>query len=95
MNFIRNLMMESGFYQVAVIVAVAELGCLLRSSALTTQYGRWPLFLGTIVGTAAAAAVGIFLGEIAQRFVSEAVLRWMAGLMLVAVGIWIIFFEHH
>lgn len=94
MNFIRNLM-ESGFSQVAVIVAVAELGCLLRSSALTTQYGRWPLFLGTIVGTAAAAAVGIFLGEIAQRFVSEATLRWVAGLMLVAVGVWIIFERHH
>ena len=94
MDLIRSLV-GSGFYQVDVIVAVAELGCLLRSSALTTQYGRWPLFAGTIVGTAVAAAVGIFLGEIAQRFMSEAVLRWMAGLMLVAVGIWIILFEHH
>lgn len=94
MNFIRSLT-ESGFAQVAVIVAVAELGCLLRTSALTTQYGRWPLFMGTIAGTALAAVVGIFLGEIAQRFVSEAVLRWVAGLMLVAVGIWIIAFEHH
>lgn len=94
MDFIRNLM-GSGFSQVAVIVAVAELGCLLRSSALTTQYGRWPLFMGTIVGTAVAAAIGIFLGEIAQRFVPETVMRWVAGSMLVAVGVWIILFEHH
>ena len=82
------------FAHVAVIVAIAELGCLLRSSALTVKYGAWPLFVGTIVGTAAAAAVGIFFGEFAQKFVSEATLRWVAGLMLIAVGIWVIFFDH-
>ena len=94
MNLVRSLM-ESGFSQVALVVTVAELGCLLRSSALTAQYGRWPLFMGTIVGTAIAAAIGIFLGEIAQRFVPETAMRWVAGLMLVAVGVWIILFEHH
>lgn len=94
MTEVLSQLVSARFVHVAVIVAIAELGCLLRSSALTVKYGAWPLFVGTIVGTAMAAAVGIFFGEFAQRFVSETALRWVAGLMLVAVGVWVIFFDH-
>lgn len=81
-------------FAIAMIVFVAELGCLLRSTALVTQYGKTAVFLGTMVGTALAAAAGVYLGVWADKALPHVLVHWIAGLMLVAVGVWIIA-EHY
>lgn len=79
---------------IAAIVFMAEVGCLLRSAALVTQYGKLAVFLGTMAGTTAAAVVGVYLGAWADKVLPPGVMPWIAGLMLAAVGVWIIV-EHH
>lgn len=86
--------MVKAMFAIASIVFVAEVGCLLRSAALVTQYGKLAVFLGTMVGTAAAAIVGVYLGGWADRVLPHGMVHWIAGLMLAAVGVWIIV-EHH
>jgi len=75
---------------IAFMVALAELGCLLRSTALVVKWGRWPVFSGTMLGTAVAALVGIYLGVYLSAHLNETIIKWCAGLMLAGVGAWII-----
>lgn len=81
-------------FMIAAVVFMAEVGCLLRSAALVTQHGKLAVFLGTMVGTAMAAVVGVYLGEWADRALPHGTVHWVAGLVLVAVGVWVIA-EHY
>ncbi len=81
-------------FMIAAVVFMAEVGCLLRSSALVTQYGKLAVFLGSMLGTAVATIIGVYLGVWAEKALPHGVLNWMAGLVLVGVGVWIIA-EHY
>lgn len=81
-------------FMIAAVVFMAEVGCLLRSSALVTQYGKLPVFLGSMLGTAVATVIGVYFGVWAEKVLPHGVLNWMAGLVLVGVGVWVIA-EHY
>jgi len=81
-------------FVIAVIVFMAEVGCLLRSAALVTQHGKWAVFLGTMVGTSLAAVIGVYFGEWADKALPHGMVHWVAGLVLAAVGVWVIA-EHY
>jgi len=81
-------------FAMATVVFLAEVGCLLRSAALVAQYGKTAVLLGTIIGTAAAAVVGVYMGEWASKALPDGVVRWASGLTLVAIGVWMLA-QHH
>ncbi len=81
-------------FVIAAIVFLAEAGCMLRSAALVTQHGKLAVFLGTMVGTAIAAVIGVYFGEWADKALPHGMVHWIAGLVLAAVGAWVIV-EHY
>jgi putative Ca2+/H+ antiporter (TMEM165/GDT1 family) len=76
------------FWTAALVVIVAEIGCLARTALLTMRYGRpWIIFAGTMVGTAVTMGVGIALGDLFHQRVPEAVLRWVSGTFFIGLGL--------
>ena len=78
----------------ALVIFAAEVGCLLRSAALVTQYGKITVLAGTILGTILAAFVGVYLGEWANKVLPHGLVHWTAGLTLIGIGVWIVA-EHY
>ncbi len=79
---------------IACFVFMAEVGCLLRSACLVSQYGKFNLFLGTLTGTGFAAIVGIYLGDLVGQSLPHGVMHWISGFILVAIGALMIFDNH-
>lgn len=76
------------------VVFMAELGCLLRSACLVSQYGKTTVFLGTVLGTCAAATVGIFLGGFMGKILPHEIMHWVSGFILIIVGTLMMFNNH-
>jgi putative Ca2+/H+ antiporter (TMEM165/GDT1 family) len=83
-----------GILVIAGTVILAEIGCLLRSTALTVQYGKFPVFTGTVIGATIAAIVGIYFADVLKNWLSESTISYLAGIVLIAIGIWIIMDYH-
>jgi putative Ca2+/H+ antiporter (TMEM165/GDT1 family) len=75
------------FWTAAMVVIVAELGCLARTALLTMRYGRpWVVFAGTMAGTAVTMAVAVLFGNLFHERVPEWVVRWVSGAFFVVLG---------
>jgi len=77
-------------WSIAIMVGIAEFGCMIRSAALTIQYGESAVFWGTMLGTAVSAIIGIWLGVLLSRLLPEYLTNWMAGFILILVGAYVI-----
>jgi putative Ca2+/H+ antiporter (TMEM165/GDT1 family) len=76
------------FWTAALVVIVAEIGCLARTALLTVRYGHpWVIFAGTMVGTAVTMGVGILLGDVFHQRIPESVLRWVSGGFFMGLGL--------
>jgi putative Ca2+/H+ antiporter (TMEM165/GDT1 family) len=77
----------SVFWSAVAVVIFAELGCLVRTSALAARYGQpWVIFAGTMVGTAVTMAVGIYAGQLVHHHLPESAARWLTGVFFVIFG---------
>ena len=79
---------------ISCIVFMAEIGCILRSACFVEQYGKFPVLLGTVIGTALTATIGIFLGDAIGKALPHEITHLIAGLMLIIVGALMIFNNH-
>lgn len=79
---------------VASVVFLAEVGCILRSACFVEQYGKMSVLGGTLLGTAVAATIGIFIGELVGKSLPHNVTNWIAGVILIIIGTLMIYNNH-
>ena len=80
------------FATVFVTVLVAEIGDKTQLATLLfsadRQTSKWAVFAGAALALTAAAAIGVLVGSQLERFVSTKVLKTVAGLGFVGIGVW-------
>ena len=77
-----------------VAVFVAELGdkTQLATFSLTAESGRkLSVFIGSAAALVASSGLAVILGDVVGRFLPPKVIRPAAGLLFVALGLWMIF----
>lgn len=79
----------------AIVIFMAEIGCILRSACLVSQYGKSTVFFGTLIGTAMAIGVGVYAGEWTARILPHGTMHWIAGFILILVGALMMFHNHN
>lgn len=78
------------FASTFVAIFVAELGdkTQLATMTLTAAGGsRWAVFAGAALALVAASALAVLVGDAATRLVSPLLLRRLAGLIFVGIGL--------
>jgi len=77
---------------VFVAVFVAELGDKTQLAtmlfAADREVSRLTVFLGASLALIAASALGVLAGGLVAEYVSERLLRYVAGIGFVVIGIW-------
>jgi putative Ca2+/H+ antiporter (TMEM165/GDT1 family) len=83
------------FATVFASVFVAELGDKTQLATLLYAADRAHPKLTVFAASASAlvltSAIGVLAGGVVAEYVSPRVLRWVAGLGFVAVGLWVLF----
>jgi putative Ca2+/H+ antiporter (TMEM165/GDT1 family) len=73
-------------------VFLAEIGDKTQLATLLfasdRQVSRWVVFAGASLALTTAAAIGVLVGGQVDRFVSRSMLKIVAGLGFIAIGIW-------
>jgi putative Ca2+/H+ antiporter (TMEM165/GDT1 family) len=79
-------------FTVAASVFVAEIGdktqlatMIFASDAKTSL---WAVFLGSALALVAAAGIGVLAGSLISQYVSPQLLKIIAGIGFIAIGIW-------
>ena len=80
------------FATVFVTVFVAEMGDKTQLATLLfsadKQVSKWAVFAGSALALVAAAAIGVLVSSLLERFVSPKVLKTVAGVGFLAIGAW-------
>ena len=74
-------------------IFIAEIGDKTQLAVMGgTAATRKPLeiFLGALIGLAAATAVGVFAGAVAAEALSPKVLRTGGGVLFIGIGVWML-----
>ena len=73
-------------------VFVAELGDKTQLAtmlfAAKAEVSKWHVFLAASVALVVSTAIGVVAGQLLTTVISEKVLRWIAGIGFVAIGLW-------
>lgn len=82
------------FATVFVTVFVAELGDKTQLATLLyasdAPHAKLTVFAAAAAALVLAAGLGVLGGSVLARLVSPEVVRWVAGLGFVAVGLWVL-----
>jgi putative Ca2+/H+ antiporter (TMEM165/GDT1 family) len=80
------------FATVFVTVFIAEIGDKTQLATLLfsadKQVSKWVVFAGSALALTAAAAIGVLVGSQLERFISQKVLKSVAGVGFLAIGAW-------
>ena len=75
-------------------VFVAELGDKTQLATLLyasdASHSKLTVFAASASALVLASALGVLAGALVSEFVSPRILRWVAGLGFIAVGVWVI-----
>jgi putative Ca2+/H+ antiporter (TMEM165/GDT1 family) len=74
-------------------VFLAELGDKTQLATLSfagTGSSRWPVFIGSAAALVCTSAIAVLAGEAVTRIISPLLLKRLAGLAFVAIGIWVL-----
>lgn len=73
-------------------VFLAELGDKTQLATLLfatdKAVGKWTVFIGASSALVVAAGIGVLAGGVISQYLSEKLLRYVAGIGFLAVGIW-------
>jgi len=76
-------------------VFIAELGDKTQLATLLyasdAANSRLTVFFASALALIVASALGVLAGSLVAQFVNPAIVRWVAGLGFIAVGLWVIF----
>jgi putative Ca2+/H+ antiporter (TMEM165/GDT1 family) len=79
----------SVFLVAFAVTAMAEVACLSRTVALVLRFGSpFSLWLGVMAGNIAVLLPVLLLGDQVSRWLPESVVRIVAGLIFLALGVW-------
>lgn len=77
---------------VFAVVFIAELGDKTQLATLLfatdKEVGKWTVFIGASSALVVAAGIGVLAGGLVSQYVSEKLLRYVAGIGFIIVGIW-------
>jgi putative Ca2+/H+ antiporter (TMEM165/GDT1 family) len=80
------------FATVFATVFVAELGDKTQLATLLYASGanapRWTVFAASASALVLTSALGVLAGSLVSSYVDERVLRWIAGIGFIAIGIY-------
>jgi len=74
-------------------VFVAELGDKTQLATLafaTSGRSRWAVFIGSACALVATSAIAVLAGEAIARAVPPSLLKRVAGVAFVAIGLWVL-----
>ena len=74
-------------------VFVAELGDKTQLATLafaTSGRSRWAVFIGSACALVATSAIAVLAGEAIARAVPPSLLKRIAGVAFVAIGLWVL-----
>jgi putative Ca2+/H+ antiporter (TMEM165/GDT1 family) len=82
------------FLTVFATVFVAEIGDKTQLAtvlyAADPSVSRWGVFVAAATALVLASAIGVLAGGFISRNVDPNVLRWIAGLGFIGVGVWVL-----
>ena len=82
------------FFTVLTTVFLAEIGDKTQLAtmlfAAKGETSKWIVFLAASLALILAAAIGVLVGGVVERFISPRTLKIVAGIGFVAIGIWTI-----
>ena len=83
------------FFTVAVSVFLAELGDKTQLATVmfsaNKETSKWAVFLGSAVALVCASAIGVAVGAQLEKVISPELLKRIAGVGFVVIGIWTFF----
>lgn len=90
---LRRIMWRT-FFTVLTTVFLAEIGDKTQLAtmlfAAKGETSKWIVFLAASLALILAAAIGVLVGGVVERFISPRTLKIVAGIGFVAIGIWTI-----
>ena len=82
------------FFTVLTTVFLAEIGDKTQLAtmlfAAKGETSKWIVFVAASLALILAAALGVLVGGVVERFISPRTLKIVAGIGFVAIGIWTI-----
>lgn len=88
---LRRTMLRT-FLTVLTTVFLAEIGDKTQLAtmlfAAKGETSKWVIFLAASLALVLAAAIGVLLGGVIERFISPRALKMVAGVGFIAIGIW-------
>ncbi len=82
------------FATVFATIFVAELGDKTQLATLLyasdAAHPKLTVFAASATALVLTSAIGVLAGSFVSEYVSPKVLRWVAGLAFIAVGVWIL-----
>jgi putative Ca2+/H+ antiporter (TMEM165/GDT1 family) len=83
------------FFTVLTTVFLAEIGDKTQLAtmlfAAKGETSKWVVFLAASLALVLAAAIGVMVGGVVERFISPRTLKIVAGIGFVAIGVWTLF----
>lgn len=80
------------FFTVLTTVFLAEIGDKTQLAtvlfAAKGDTSKWLIFLAASLALILAAALGVLLGSVMERYISPRTLKTVAGVGFIAIGIW-------
>jgi putative Ca2+/H+ antiporter (TMEM165/GDT1 family) len=82
------------FATVFATIFVAELGDKTQIATLLyasdSSHPRLTVFVASAAALILTSAIAVLAGSVVSQYVSPGVLRWIAGLGFIAVGLWVL-----
>ncbi len=80
------------FFTVLTTVFLAEIGDKTQLAtmlfAAKGETSKWVVFLAASLALVLAAAIGVLVGGVVERFISPRTLKVIAGIGFIAIGLW-------
>ena len=80
------------FFTVLTTVFLAEIGDKTQLAtmlfAAKGETSKWVIFLAASLALILAAAIGVLVGGVVERFISPRTLKVIAGIGFIAIGLW-------
>lgn len=80
------------FFTVLTTVFLAEIGDKTQLAtmlfAAKAETSKWVIFLAASLALVLAAAIGVLLGGVVERFISPRALKMVAGAGFIVIGVW-------
>jgi len=80
------------FFTVLTTVFLAEIGDKTQLAtmlfAAKGETSKWVIFLAASLALVLAAAIGVLVGGVVERFISPRALKMVAGAGFIVIGVW-------